>query len=92
MIYRFTVVLTEREQSEADADNLYAQFNDGSIVTSDGVTRIDFDREAGNLSDAIHSAITDVERTRFRVAHVETPESHVVDEINAALMTTSGHD
>lgn len=92
MTYRFTLILVEREDSEADADELYAQFNDGSLITSEGVTRIEFDREAGSLGEAIHSAIQDVKRTRFRVAHAETPESHVIEEINAELVATSnGH-
>jgi hypothetical protein len=87
--YRFTLVLTEREESEDDADVLYAQFNDGSLITSEGVTRIEFDRTAESLQDAVRSAVADVERTRFRVAHVETPESHIVEEINAELMATA---
>jgi phage baseplate assembly protein gpV len=84
--YRFTLILAEREDSEGDADELYAQFDDGTLITCEGVTRVEFDREAASLSEAIHTAIADVERTRFRVGHVETPETHVVDEINAELM------
>ena len=90
--YRFTLILSEPEQSEADADALYAQFNDGTLVTSEETTRIEFDRDAASLIDAIHSAIADVERTRFRVAFVETPESHVIDEINAELVATNGQN
>lgn len=90
--YRFTLILAEREESEADADELYAQFDDGTLITSGGVTRIEFDRQADDLSEAIHSAIQDVERTRFRVAHAETRESHVIEEINAELMSASGRD
>ena len=88
--YRFTLVLTECEESEDDAESLYSQFDDGSLITSEGVTRIEFDRDANSLREAVSSAIGDVERTRFRVARVETPESHVVEEINAELMATSG--
>lgn len=90
--YQFTLILSEREDSEVDAESLYSQFDDGTLVTSNGATRIEFDREAESLSDAIRSAIEDVEKTRFRVAHVETPESHVIDEINAELVSTSGRD
>jgi hypothetical protein len=87
-IHRFTIVLAEREASEVDAEILYAQFNDGTLITSEGVTRIEFDRESASLSEAIHSAIADVEHSRFRIAHVETPESHVVEEINAELLAS----
>jgi hypothetical protein len=87
--YRFTLVLTEREESEDDAEDLYSRFDDGSLITSEGVTRIEFDRGANSLREAVSSAIGDVERTRFRVARVETPESHVVEEINAELMSTA---
>ncbi|MBL8849352.1 MAG: hypothetical protein JNG89_06695 [Planctomycetaceae bacterium] len=86
--FQFTLILAEPEESEVDADALYAQFNDGTLITSEGVTRIEFDREAASLSEAIHSAIGDVENTRFRVAHVETPESHVVEGINAELLAS----
>lgn len=86
---RFTLILNDRDASEADAESLYSHFDDGTLITSNGVTRIEFEREAASLSDAIHSAIEDVERTRFRVAHVETPESHVIEEINAELVTTN---
>lgn len=85
--YRFTLILADREDSEGDAEELYSQFDDGTLITSGGVTRIKFDREASSLPDAVESAITDVERTRFRVSHVETEESHIIDEINADLMT-----
>jgi hypothetical protein len=88
--FQFTLILSERENSDADAESLYAQFDDGTLITTSGVTRIEFEREAMSLSEAIHSAIDDVERTRFRVAQVETAESHVIDEINAELMSATG--
>lgn len=86
---RFTLTLAEREESETEADELYGQFDDGTLITSGGVTRIEFNREAGNLSEAIRSAIEAVERTQFRVAQVETPESYLIEEINADVSSAA---
>lgn len=85
--HQFTLILSEPEQSEDDANELYACFNDGSLITSGGVTRIEFDREAASLRDAIRSAVADVEGTKFRVARVESDQDeHVIAEINAELV------
>lgn len=63
--YRFTLVLAELVDSEADADRLYARFNDGTLITTNGVTWIEFDREAANLSEAIDSAVEEIENVPF---------------------------
>jgi hypothetical protein len=85
--YQFTLILSEPEQSEDDVDELYSRFNDGSLITSAGVTRIEFDREAPSLREAILSAIDDVEKTRFRVARVESDQDRrVTADINAELV------
>jgi len=75
----FTVILASPEESEDDADRLYeAGCSDGSISTSDGVTKIDFHRRASSLEDAIRSAIGNVQAAGFHVAHVLIePESIV---------------
>ena len=70
--HEFTLVLTTPEESEEDANKLYESgCSDGSISTSDGVTRIDFQREATSLEEAIRSATADVRKAGFDVARVE---------------------
>jgi hypothetical protein len=58
--YEFTLRL-DREVTAEEADALYGVFHDGSIVTGDGKTEIEFTREAPGLAEAIVSAIRDVE-------------------------------
>lgn len=69
--HEFTVILALPEQSEADADALFeAGCHDGSISTCNGVTRIDFQRSATSLEEAIRSAIANIQAAGFQVAHV----------------------
>ena len=87
--YEFTLVLATPEESEDDAEALYeAGCDDGTISTSGDVTRIDFEREARELREAILSAIDDVQKTKFRVARVETPAVLAVENINQELMAS----
>ena len=81
MKYEFSLILTEPEVTDEDADKLYeAGCDDGSILTRDGVTRIQFDRDASNLDEALASAIQNVERAGLAVARVEI-ERHEVPQI-----------
>ena len=67
--HEFTVILATAEESEDD--RLFeAGCSDGSISTSNGVTRIDFHRESDSLEEAIRSAIGNVQTAVFHVAHV----------------------
>jgi hypothetical protein len=58
--YEFTLHL-DREVTEDEADALYGAFDDGSILTGDGGTTIDFTREAPSWAKAIGTAIRDIE-------------------------------
>jgi hypothetical protein len=58
--YEFTLRI-DREVSEEEADALYGAFSDGSVMTGDGCTEIEFTREAKSWAEAIGSAIRDVE-------------------------------
>ena len=70
--HEFTLVLTTPEETEEDANKLFESgCSDGSISTSNGVTRIDFHRVAASLEEAIRSATTDVRKAGFDVARVE---------------------
>lgn len=58
--YDFTLRL-DQEVDEEQADALYGVFDDGSIVTGENGTEIEFTREADGWVEAIVSAIRDVE-------------------------------
>jgi hypothetical protein len=60
--YEFTLKLNRAVTAE-EADALYAAFEDGVIETGSTIARIDFDREAPSLVEAIVSAALDVEKT-----------------------------
>lgn len=83
--YEFTLVLVEPERSGDDADALYAQFNDGSTITTGEVTRIEFEREDRSGRDAILSAFADVRQAGFRVVRVQSDLLETLAAINAEL-------
>lgn len=59
-IYEFTLRI-DREVSEHEVEALYGVFHDGSVMTGDGQTEIEFTREATGWAHAIGSAVRDVE-------------------------------
>jgi hypothetical protein len=78
MKYEFSLVLTDREVTDEDAHKLFeAGCDDVSILTRDGVTRLQFDRQASNLDEALASAIQGAERAGFAVARVEIERDEV---------------
>lgn len=80
MKYEFSLVLSDPEVTDEDADKLYeAGCDDASILTRDGITRIQFDRDAAHLDEALASAIRSVERAGLAVARVEI-ERHEVPQ------------
>lgn len=84
MKYEFSLVLAATEVTDEDADRLYTEgCDDASILTSNGVTRLQFDRNAANLDQALASAIQSVESAGFLVARVEIER----DEVPQSLST-----
>ena len=78
MKYKFSLILLGAEVTDEDSDKLYeAGCDDASILTRDGVTRIQFDREAANLDEALASAIQSVERAGLAVSRVEIERDEV---------------
>jgi len=73
MIWRFTLFLRDIEEMTVElSDRLFeAGCDDGSPSSSQGVSKIGFDRESTTLEDAIRSAVTDVRRAGVDVDHVE---------------------
>ncbi|HMO86457.1 MAG TPA: hypothetical protein PKC18_16210 [Lacipirellulaceae bacterium] len=81
MKYEFSLILTKSEVTDEHADQLYeAGCDDVSILLRDGVARLQFDRHAPNLDEALASAIQSVERVGLAVARVEI-ERHEVPQI-----------
>lgn len=80
MKYEFSLILKDMEFTDEDADKLYeAGCDDASILTRDNITRLQFDRNASNLDEALSSAIQGVERAGFAVSRVEI-ERHEVPQ------------
>lgn len=81
MKYEFSLILSQAEVTDEDADKLYESgCEDASILTREDVTRIQFDRQAANLDEALASAIQSVERAGFAVSRVEI-ERHEVPQV-----------
>ena len=78
MSHEFTLVLSVAELTEAQCNSLYASgCDDGTISTSQGVTRIDFAREAPSLEQAIRSAIENVQAAGLSVVRAEIAADHL---------------
>lgn len=70
MMHEFALILSA-EPDDDQSDQLYARFQDGTISTTAGISRIDFHREAKQLVEAIRSAIADVRSAGAAVARME---------------------
>jgi hypothetical protein len=78
MKYEFSLILTQSEVTDEDADRLYeAGCDDVSILARDGITRLQFDRQAANLDEALASAIQNVEQAGLAVSRVEIERDEV---------------
>ena len=80
MTHEFTLILASAHVTDEQCNALYdAGCADGTISTSQGVTRIDFAREAPSLEEAIRSAINNVHAAGLQVNRAEiTVESLAV--------------
>ena len=86
-IHEFTIVLANVEELTAElADALYEVFDDGTAGSCNGEVFIDFHRKAPTFSEAVQSAMADVHKAAQEVARVQTEESRLVEQINAALI------
>jgi len=72
MTHEFTLVLKQPKLSDDEVNSLYeAGLDDGTVSTSQGVSRIDVSRDADSLETAIRSAIGQVNSAGLNVARVE---------------------
>lgn len=79
MTHEFTLILTSVHVTEEQCNALYeAGCDDGTISTSQGVTRIDFAREAAGLEEAIRSAIANVKAAGLEVIRAEITADRLV--------------
>ena len=87
-IHEFTIVLANVEELTPDLAEwrLYEVFDDGTAGSCNGEVFIDFHRKAPTFSEAVQSALADVHKAAQEVARVQTEESRLVEQINAALM------
>ena len=79
--HEFTVILANiSEMSDEAANALYeAGCDDGSPGSCDGVTSVDFHRDAPTLESAIQSAVADIRTAGFQVQRIEIyPDSSVI--------------
>jgi hypothetical protein len=77
----FTLVLSAGMLTDKQCEDLYeAGCDDGTISTSQGVTRVDFAREASSLDEGIRAAIADVNATGLQVARIEIEAARLVHQ------------
>ena len=85
-VHEFRLILAEvTELTPELADALYQVFDDGTAGSCAGEVTIDFHREASSFQQAVQSAIEDVRKAGRELARVESEESRLVEQINAAL-------
>lgn len=78
MTHEFALILSVPDVTEEQCNALYeAGCDDGTISTSQGVTRIDFAREAPTLEEAIRSAISNVHSAGLTVVRAEIAADHL---------------
>ena len=77
--FEFTLCIDQRLSEELEMESIYGRCKDASLLVEGNVTRIEFQRQAVSLQDAIRSAIADVNTAGYHVAHVELlPDTVVV--------------
>ena len=79
MTHEFALILASPDVTEDQCNALYeAGCDDGTISTSQGVTRIDFAREAPSLEEALRSAIANVNAASLHAIRAEITTDSLV--------------
>lgn len=86
--YQFTLILSGVAEITPElADTLYeATGGDIEFNMREGVAYLEFERSAVSLSDAVNSAISQVEGVGVRVVRVESDAANTIAKINADLL------
>ncbi|MDE0401751.1 MAG: hypothetical protein OYL97_10785 [Candidatus Poribacteria bacterium] len=79
-IYEFTLILTA-DPNEEEADRLYSIFDDGTIITVEGVPQIHFHREDFSLESAIVSALLDIRKAGFEAVRIHINPTSILGAI-----------
>ncbi len=90
-IYEFTFILTA-DPNEEEADRLYSIFDDGTIITVEGIPQIHFHREAFSLESAIGSALMDIQKAGVDAAHVHIKPKVVLGAVGNIDLRERGID
>ena len=84
-MHQFSLVLMVPTVSEDQLNALYsAGLDDGTVSTSQGVSRIDVSREADSLEAAIRSAIGNTNAAGLTVVRVEIEPDQIALQANSA--------
>jgi len=77
--HEFSLILAASRVNDDQVNALYeAGLDDGTVSTSQGVTRIDVSRQSESLESAIRSAIGQVNAAGLTVARVEIEADQIV--------------
>ncbi len=90
-VHEFTLILTANPNEE-EADRLYNIFNDGTIVTVEGIPQIHFHREAFSLESAIGSALLDIQKAGFDAVRVYIEPTVILDAAGSIDLRKRGID
>lgn len=81
MTHQFALILNTSQVSDAQVNALFeAGLDDGTVSTSEGVTRIDIARGADTLESAIRSATGQVNAACHSVATVEIEAERIIHQ------------
>jgi hypothetical protein len=78
-MHEFALILASPDVTDEQCNALYeAGCDDGTISSSQGVSRIDFAREAPSLEEAIRSAIANVNAAGLQAIRAEIMTENLV--------------
>lgn len=81
---RFTVILKGKNTLDEDvAEQLYAQCDDASAGSCNGIGHVHFDRPATSLNDAIASAVADLRGCGLEVERIEIEADDLAEIVPA---------
>jgi len=80
----FTVILKENDSfTEEVVEQLYAQCDDASAGSRNGIGHVRFDRPAASLNEAIASAVADLQVCGLEVERVEIEADDLSEIVQA---------
>jgi hypothetical protein len=79
---RFTVILKDTLNEEI-VEQLYAQCDDASAGSCNGIGHVHFDRPAASLNEAIASAVADLRSCGLEVERIEIEADDLAEIVEA---------